>query len=191
MGTMGKTGRKGPLGGGQRENSDGEEDSVASEGNSRTTESEALDDEWGHGTYGEAGDEDLTGYKPTPKDLCICDVYEDWAHTNYGGHLSGDITDDAIWKAQWWYLSVITEQRYDSLGGNMGRQFVRTLIDELWGVQERRWNADHFIVFQKVILQRARHLYGVQAIRRRIRKRLDTWEASHKHMMIKETSHTC
>ena len=41
------------------------------------------------------------------------------------------------------------------------------------GVRDRPWNLERFIVFQTVILQRARHVAASHAIRRRIEKRLD------------------
>ena len=40
--------------------------------------------------------------------------------------------------------------------GAVGRRFLLTLIDLLDGVRLRKWNAERFIVFQLVILQRTR-----------------------------------
>ena len=57
----------------------------------------------------------------------------------------------------------------------VGRGSVVAVVEELRGVQYRQWNSERFIVFQKVILQRARHVTASQAIRLRIEKRLDTW----------------
>ena len=67
----------------------------------------------------------------------------------------------------------MTSRRYDALSGKFGRRFVRTLGEELKGVQDRRWNSERFIVFQTVILQQARHVTASQAIRWRIENQLD------------------
>ena len=46
---------------------------------------------------------------------------------------------------------------------------------------DRTWNAERFIVFQTVTLQRARD------IRQRIEKRLDAWEAGAHKMLVEDT----
>ena len=43
------------------------------------------------------------------------------------------------------------------------------------GVRDQRWNLERFIVFQTLILQRARHITASHAIRRRIAKWLEAW----------------
>ena len=48
-----------------------------------------------------------------------------------------------------------------------------------------------FIVFQKVILQRARHVTETQAIRWSIGKRLDGWEVGHYQILVEEMACTC
>ena len=50
---------------------------------------------------------------------------------------------------------------------------------------------EQFIVFQTVILQRSQHVTAYQAIRRRIEKRLDAWEAGHRRMLVEDTLCTC
>ena len=42
-----------------------------------------------------------------------------------------------------------------------------------------------------VIMQRVCHLYVLQAIQRRIVKRLYVWEADHHQILVKETARTC
>ena len=69
----------------------------------------------------------------------------------------------------------------------MGRRFVNILVRELRGVLDRQWNLDHFIVFQTVTLQRARHATASQDIRRWIEKRLDAWEAGQFAMLVEDT----
>ena len=51
--------------------------------------------------------------------------------------------------------------------------FVHALDVELTGVQQRRWNAERFIVFQTVILQRVWHITKSCNIRRQIDRRLN------------------
>ena len=48
-----------------------------------------------------------------------------------------------------------------------------------------------FIVFQNVILQRARHVTETQAIRWSIGKRLDGWEVGHYQILVEEMACTC
>ena len=59
-------------------------------------------------------------------------------------------------------------RRYDAPSGRVGQRFVWTLGAELKGMRDRPWNLERFIVFQTVILQRARHVTASQAICRRI-----------------------
>ena len=54
-------------------------------------------------------------------------------------------------------------------------------------MRDRRWNLERFIVFQTVILQRARHVTASQAIRRRIEKRLDAWVEGKYAMLVEDT----
>ena len=58
-------------------------------------------------------------------------------------------------------------------------------------MRDRQWNSERIIVFQKVILQRAQHVTKSHAIRRRIGKRLDTWEVKCHGMLVEDTLHTC
>ena len=40
---------------------------------------------------------DVPGYKSTPEDLRIREVYGDWVHANPGMHLDGVVRDDSVW----------------------------------------------------------------------------------------------
>ena len=64
-------------------------------------------------------------------------------------------------------------QVYDVLSRRFGHRFVKALATELTGVQQGRWNAERFIVFQMVTLQRVRHVTKSCDIRRNINQRLD------------------
>ena len=125
----------------------------------------------------------VPGYTPTPEDLRLREVYGDWVHQNPGTHLDGGISEDGRWQRWWRDLSVMPPHRYDAPSGKVGRRFVNILVRELRGMLDRRWNAERFIVFQTVTLQRARHVTASRDIRRRIENRLDAWEAGGHKML--------
>ena len=125
------------------------------------------------------------GYTPTPYDLRFREVYGDWVHANPGTHLDVIIQYNSAWQAWWHYLAVMPSRRYDAPSGRVGHSFVGTLGAELKGVRDRLWNSERFIVFQTVILQRARCVTASQAIRRRIENIIDAW-AEGKHLMLVE-----
>ena len=134
---------------------------------------------------------DDLGYTPTPEDLHLQEVYGDWVHANPGTHLDGGISNEAAWQAWLHDLAVMLSRRYDAPSGRFGRCFIGMLREELWGVRDRLWNSERFIVFQTVILQRARHVTSSQVIRRRIEKRLDAWEEGKHVMLVEDTLCTC
>ena len=115
---------------------------------------------------GTAGDD--LGYTPTPEDLRLREFYGDWVHANPGTHLDGGICNNSAWQAWWHDLAVIPLRHYDAPSGKVGQRFVGTFGAELKGVRDRLWNLEWFIVYQMVILQRARHVTASQAICRRI-----------------------
>ena len=49
---------------------------------------------------------------------------------------------------------------------------------------DRLWNSERFIVFQTVILKRARNFTTSKAIRRRIKNRLDAWAEGKYSMLV-------
>ena len=61
------------------------------------------------------------------------------------------------------------------------------MVGELQGVRDRLWNSERFIVFQTVTLQRSCHVTASRDIRRRIDKRLDSWEAGSFAMLVEDT----
>ena len=73
----------------------------------------------------------------------------------------------------------------------VSRRFVGMLGAKLQGVWDWRWNSERFIVFQTVILQRARHVTASHAIRRQIEKRLDAWGAGNHAMLVRDTLRSC
>ena len=129
----------------------------------------------------------VPGYTPTPEDLRLWEVYGDWVHQNPGTHLDGGISEDGRWQGWWRDLAVMPPRRYDASSGKVGRRFVNVLVRELRGMPDRKWNAERFIVFQTVTLQRARHVTASRDIRRQIEKRLDAWEAGAYKMLVEDT----
>ena len=105
------------------------------------------------------------------------EVYIDWVQFNYGKHLSGWIKNYQAWQAGWRTLGVMSARWYDAPIGRVRCRFVQVLAAELTGVWQRFWNAERFIVFQTMILQRARHVTKSCEIQQRIDWRLDAWEA--------------
>ena len=134
---------------------------------------------------------DVPGYVPTPEELRLRVVYRDWVHRNPGTHLGGGVADDSAWQAWWRDLAVMRSRSYNEPCGKVGRQFVGMLGAEMQGVWDRRWNLERFIVFQTVILQRARHVTASHAIRRRIEKRLDAWRAGKHAILVGDTLRYC
>ena len=107
---------------------------------------------------GEGENGDVPGYTPNPEDLRLREVYGDWVHENPGTHLDGVVADNSAWQAWWRGLAVMPSRRYDAPSGKFGRWFIGMLGADMQGVRDRRWNSKRFIVFQTLILQRARHV---------------------------------
>ena len=72
---------------------------------------------------------------------------------------------------------IMPSRRYNAPSRKVRRRIVVSLVEDLCGVRERRWNFERFIVFQTVILQRACHVTASQEIRWRIENILDSWDA--------------
>ena len=138
---------------------------------------------------GESGDD--PGYNPTPEDLRLREVYEDWVHGKPGTHLYGRIKDGGKWKGWWCDLVVMPSWHYEAPCGKVGKRYLNALVKELRGVCGRRWNSKRFIVFQTVTLQRAHHVTASLYIRRRTEKRLDAWEDGKHAMIVEDALRSC
>ena len=82
-------------------------------------------------------------------------------------------------------------RRYEAPCGKVGRRYVNAVVRELRRVRDRQWNSERFIVFQTVTLQRACHVTASWDICRRIKKRLDAWEAGQYSMLVEDTLLSC
>ena len=127
----------------------------------------------------------IPGYTSTLEDLRLWEVYRKWFHTNDGVHLSRGITDDATWNTWWRDLAVMPSSQYDTLEGGLLWHFVRSLSNEIRGVQACRWNAENFIIFQTVNLKHALHVTAYHVLRWWIGKRLDAWEDGKHQTLVK------
>jgi hypothetical protein len=119
---------------------------------------------------------DLPGAIISDADLQLYEVFGDYVHQNSGQHLDGGIADDELWQNYWRRLIVYHSLTYDAPSGAVGRRFIDMLAVILEGLISRKWNAERFIVFQMVVLQRTRDVTRAADIKERITKRLDAWE---------------
>ena len=130
---------------------------------------------------GERSTGDLPGYVPTGEYWRIQEMYGDWVYSKYGEHLIGWMANYNYWQVQCIILVVMPMHRYDALSRRVGRRFVHMLTAERTGVrqrqqrQQRRCNAERFIVFQTVILQRSRNMTSSRATLRKIDSHLNSW----------------
>ena len=122
--------------------------------------------------------------------VLLDEVYGDHIHQNDGTHLTGGISDDPQWQEYWRRLVVFPSKAYDVPSGAAGKRFVRMVASLLNGVKSRKWNAEKFIVFQMVVLQRTRDVKRSRDIRRRITRRMDAWEEGKMAMLVQDTERT-
>jgi hypothetical protein len=130
---------------------------------------------------------DLPGVEMTEADKLLLKVYGDYVHQNDGTHLDGGIADDKVWQKRWIDLAILPTQRYAAPKGAVGKRFVTLLATELAGIVQRKWNSERFLVFQSVILQKAKGVRGSGAIRARITNRLNSWEEGKFDMLVQDS----
>jgi hypothetical protein len=134
--------------------------------------------------------EDGNLHRATPlsvADIFLDTVYGDHVHQNPGSHSNGSVPDDAKWQDYWGQLVVFPSQTYDAPKGAVGTRFIEELAELILGILDRRINAEQFIVFQMVMLQRSREVTGASAIRRRITRWLDAWKERKFDMLVQST----
>ena len=79
---------------------------------------------------------DLPGHNLTECDHKLCTDYGDHIHCNDGTHLTGVITDDALWQTRWHRISNLTLRFYGAPKGKAGRRFMTILTNKLQGTRE-------------------------------------------------------
>ena len=120
----------------------------------------------------------------------LMEVYGDHVYQNDGSHLDGGIADDAVWQERWKKVVGLPPQRYNVPNGKVGVLFVKEVAVEMQGIVDRRWNAERFIVFQSVILQRSGEVKKAKDIRRRIEMRMKEWKAGKYDILVQDTVRT-
>ena len=90
----------------------------------------------------------------------------------------------------WRRFVVLPQRRYSVPKGAVGRRFVDLLASELEGVKERTWNAERFLVFTMVVLQRTPAVKRATDIRARLQSRMDAWEEGKFDMLVQSTVRT-
>jgi hypothetical protein len=73
---------------------------------------------------------------------------------------------------------------YAAPSGAVGRHFIAKLAELVNGIRARKMNAEKFIVFQIVIMQRSRDVKQAKDINKRISMPLDAWEEGKFKMLI-------
>eukprot|EP00957_Ditylum_brightwellii_P206608 15349189-Ditylum_brightwellii.AAC.2 len=71
--------------------------------------------------------------------------------------------------------------------GAIGRRFLFTLSEILDGVVERQWNAERFIVYTAVILQRQKGVRSYHDVRRRMKHWMDLWDKGDYTALVEDT----
>jgi hypothetical protein len=133
---------------------------------------------------------DLEGAILSEADRMLHKVYGDYVHQNSGQQLNGGVEDDRLWQDYWRRLIVFPASTYDAPSGAVGHRFIEKLAELLDGVRARKMNAEQFIVFHIVVLQRSRDVKQAKDIQKRIARRMDAWEESKFSMLVQDTERT-
>ena len=100
----------------------------------------------------------------------------------FGARLVRDGEDDNsdAWIV-WWkrLVSVCSGSVYDLPGGNVGREFVGMLADEVKMVSSKIAGSERLIVFCRVVLQRNRMIKKGCDIRLLVKRRLEAWRSGN------------
>lgn len=116
---------------------------------------------------------DLDGYAITDMDHKLAELFDgEYVHNNDGPHLDGGIEEDKIWQDR--HKNIISHplRLHDLPSGPIGRDFIKTLSEELIGVKLRKWNMERPPCFLSCMLQISPDAKGTKNIRTRIKTRL-------------------
>ena len=84
-------------------------------------------------------------------------------------------------------LIFVPTQRYNAQSRKIGKRFVGILSVELDGVCDRKWNSERMIMFQSVILKRAKGVNNSAQICKHIFFLLDFWNHEAFDELVKDT----
>ena len=137
-------------------------------------------------TAKEAG-ADPPGYMPTPADLRLESVYEDYCHDNDGTRLDGGTNDNEMWLRMHQRVAQLSPNHYHVPKGKVGNKFVNLFADELEGARLGKWVAERPMCFSTVILQTVPEVRSAKDIRERIWNRLKMWELGQYDALVEAT----
>ena len=118
---------------------------------------------------------DLPYITPLSAHLFVQVVFGVFPYHNYGAHLDGGFTDDAIWKHRWHQLDAQLASWFATPSGVVGRRFTSILDAEWQGVLRRTWNSKRPLVFAHVILTKTMGVRRARDIQVRITRCMDRW----------------
>ena len=73
----------------------------------------------------------------------------------------------------WCGISNLTPRFYDVPKVKAGQHFIKLLITEMQGTQERRWNSEHLIMFIGTVLTKNPGIKNFKDIRARLLRRME------------------
>ena len=73
---------------------------------------------------------EMSGYRLTAENHIIFSIYGDHLYRNYGTHLDGGVTYDAVCQCRLWHIRNLIMRWYYLLQGRTGCRFVNHLMAE-------------------------------------------------------------
>ena len=106
----------------------------------------------------------------------------------FGGvilNTDGGDSDDK-WFCRWKQLVSLFSNLYDLPGGNVGKDFVGLLADEISMLTEKRVNSERFIIFCRVVLQRDRMVKKGDDVCLLLKRRIDAGRNENFDELVQE-----
>ena len=106
----------------------------------------------------------------------------------FGGvmlNTDGGDSDDK-WFCRWKQLVSLSGNLYDLPGGNVGKEIVGFLANEISMLTEKRVNSERFIIFCRIALQRDRLVEKGSDVRRLLKRRIDAWRNINFDELVQE-----
>ena len=136
----------------------------------------------GQAMAGEASDRTTRVMSGPPGSAAVCGSVESRMKLGFGAQLvnMGDadrLNDGSEWFCRWRRLvSTYSGSVYDLPGGNVGKEFVGMLVDEMVMLSRKLVCSERLVVFCRVILQRDRLVKKGCDIRLIVKRRFDAWK---------------
>jgi hypothetical protein len=129
---------------------------------------------------------DLPGVTLLEADKMMDKVHRDHVHQNSGRHLKDGVSDDDMWHDCWQRLTVFPSRMCDVPSAAVGKRFLDMLADILEGPVDRKWNAERFVVFQFVTLERSRDAKQAKGIRKQMSRRMDALAEGKFNVLVED-----